>query len=293
MKTLPLNFTQSQPLNLKTTPEIDEKTIQKLIIDNPSILGMGDFYPHDERVQFRGGRLDILLKSTEDTNIRIATEIQLGCLDGDHLYRAWGYYLNERQKYPQYEVSCIVVAEDVDERLLPVIQDLFANKPITLILMKAWRFENNWGLNFIKFFEGVPLGTEEEDEPEYARADRNFWNEKRPKALPLVDEIFKLVQKVTPDLTLNYNRHYIGLTNSNRTNNYVSFAPNAKGEVIMAIKLPLTDENQILMDNTSFSTLDYQTKWKQFRLRITKEKLKDNEKKLLEIFQAAYEYSEK
>jgi hypothetical protein len=286
-----LNFVESEPLSLKQTIEIGEKTIQKLIVDNPSILGLGDFYPHDERVQFRGGRLDILLKSIEDSNVRIAAEIQLGTLDRDHLLRAWEYYLNEKSKFPQYEISCLVVSEDVDERLTPVIQDLFANKPISILLMKGWRVENKWGINFIKFFDGIPLGTEEEDDQDYVKVDRNYWVDKRPKGLPLVDEFLKLIQQVAPEMSLNYNKHYIGLTNTNRSNNFVSFKPNVKGDVIMSIKLPNTQENQTLIENTTFTTLGYDNRWKLHRVRITKDKVTENENNLIDIFKVAYQFS--
>ena len=53
-----------ETLSLKNTPEINEAWVQKVIADDPKILGLGDVVLRDkERRQPKAGRLDILLNS--------------------------------------------------------------------------------------------------------------------------------------------------------------------------------------------------------------------------------------
>jgi hypothetical protein len=280
------NYVETQPLHLKTTPQISEKNIQDLIVNKPSILGIGDYYALDrERIQFRGGRLDILLKSVEESNKRICTEIQLGVLDESHLVRAWEYYLSEKQKYPQYDVSAVLVCEEISDRILPVVRDLFSNKPLTILLMKAFSFGNNWTLEFIKYFDGVPLGLDEEDEEVYEKADRKYWTDLKGNAIGIVDDMLKLIQKVAPNYNLNYNKSYIGLTNQVGSNNFVYFKP-AKKDVTVCFKLDETETTQSIIDTGTFTFIQY--KWKSYRIKINKNQIEENKERLIELINLAH-----
>src|SRR5262249_27118619 len=75
-----MNFTRAERISLKLHPELNEKWVQKLIADDPSILGLGDLVLRDkERMQPRAGRLDLLLEDPDpDTERRYEVEIQLG-----------------------------------------------------------------------------------------------------------------------------------------------------------------------------------------------------------------------
>ena len=71
-------YVKSEPIPLKGHPEFNEKWVQDLIANDPSILGLGDLVLRDvERIQPRAGRLDLLLQDT-DTNRRYEVELQLG-----------------------------------------------------------------------------------------------------------------------------------------------------------------------------------------------------------------------
>ena len=59
----------------------------------------------------------------------------------------------------------------------------------------------------------------------------------------------------------------------------------------MSIKLPNTQENQTLIENTTFTTLGYDNRWKLHRVRITKDKVTENENNLIDIFKVAYQFS--
>ena len=234
---------------------------------------------------FCGGRLDILLKSVEESNKRICTEIQLGVLDESHLLRAWEYYLSEKQQYPQYDVSAVLVCEEVSDRMLPVVRDLFSNKPLTILLMTAFSFGNNWTLNFKEYFNGVPLGLDEEDEEVYEKADRKYWTEKKGNSIGIVDDMLKLIQKVAPDYNLNYLKGYINLTNQVGSNNFVRFIPNNK-DITVCFRLDETETSQSIIDSGTFTFIQY--KKKSYRIKINKSKIEENKEKLIELINLAY-----
>ena len=63
----------------KHHPDLNEKWVQTLIKDDPSILGLGDLEFRDmEKMQPHAGRLDLLLEDPDpDTGRRYEVEIQL------------------------------------------------------------------------------------------------------------------------------------------------------------------------------------------------------------------------
>ena len=83
--------------------------------------GFGDLVLKDrERIQPRAGRLDLLLQDVE-TNQRYEVEIQLGKTDEAHIIRTIEYWDIERKRYPQYDHTAVIVAEDITSRFLNVI----------------------------------------------------------------------------------------------------------------------------------------------------------------------------
>jgi len=61
-------YIRAERLSLKVSTQFNEKWVQKLIADDPAILGLGDLVLRDqERMQPRAGRLDLLLQDPETT----------------------------------------------------------------------------------------------------------------------------------------------------------------------------------------------------------------------------------
>src|SRR2546428_2004279 len=100
---MPVNYIKHETISLKLHPELNERWVQQLIADDPSILGLGDLVLRDkERIQPRAGRLDLLLQEPE-TKRRFEVEIQLGATDETHIIRTVEYWDIERKRYPQYD----------------------------------------------------------------------------------------------------------------------------------------------------------------------------------------------
>src|SRR5690606_18242920 len=94
---------------------ISEKSIQEMIADDPSIIGLGDLVLKDkERIQPRAGRLDLLMQDP-DTNRRYEIELQLGKTDESHIIRTIEYWdidrkgtrLNSSHVKISYAVFCL------------------------------------------------------------------------------------------------------------------------------------------------------------------------------------------
>ena len=95
------NLTISRPVSLKNHPTINERWLQEQIIENPSLLGLGDLMVHRvERQQPTGGRVDLIL---QDEDTRYEVELQLGPLDESHIIRTIEYWDMERRLYPRAE----------------------------------------------------------------------------------------------------------------------------------------------------------------------------------------------
>jgi hypothetical protein len=76
-----IEFERAERLSLRAHPELDEKRVQNLIANDPSIIGLGDLeLRQKERIQPRAGRLDLLLQDP-DTKRRYEIELQLGATD--------------------------------------------------------------------------------------------------------------------------------------------------------------------------------------------------------------------
>ena len=102
-------------VSLKSHPNYNEKWLQDQIAEDPTILGLGNLSLRaKEKVQASGGRLDLLLEDLDaDTPKRYECELQLGATDESHIIRTIEYWDLERKRYPQYDHTAVLVAEDV------------------------------------------------------------------------------------------------------------------------------------------------------------------------------------
>ncbi len=281
-----MNYIRPEFINLRNHDKYSEKWVQKIIEDDPSILGLGDLEVKDsERVQISGGRLDLLLSDPE-SNRRYEVEIQLGKLDESHIIRTIEYWDYERRRFPQYEHCAVIIAEDITSRFLNVISLFNGNIPIIAIQMKAVKIEQNISLLFTKVLDEMTLGTEEEEIQEVV--DRNYWTRKsNTKYLNLMDKVMKSVSELIPGFEVNYNKHYIGLAKDGVSKNFISFNPR-KGSLMLLIKHEQDEEISSVLDDSDLDLLAYDRKWKQYRMRLQESDVERNMEVILPIIEKAY-----
>lgn len=275
-------------IQLKSHPDFNEKWVQNLIAEDPSILGLGDLVLRDmERIQPRAGRLDLLLQDT-DTKRRYEVELQLGSTDEAHIIRTIEYWDIESKRYPQYDHCAVLIAENITSRFLNVISLFNGAMPLIAIQMQAFKVGDNITIVFTKVLDELSRGLVDEDEDaEAAPTDRAYWEKRATKAtLSLIDQVLELLRDIDPTLNLKYNKFYIGLEKDGKPYNFVIFRPK-KSQFNFALKLLETDEVNSKIDDAGLDTLDH--KWGRYRLRLTKDDIRDKSDILKELSQLAYQ----
>jgi len=285
-----LKFVKPEKIWLADHPELREKWVQERIADDPTILGIGDLVLKDkERSHPRAGRLDLLLQDSESTH-RYEVEIQLGSTDESHIIRTIEYWDIERKRYPQYDHSAVIVAEDITARFLNVISLFNGHIPLIAIQMNALKFGDQISLVFTTVMDQLALGLVEEDEEVQAVTDRNFWETERgtKQTVAMADELFSLIKSLDPGLELKYNKFYIGLATNGQPNNFVVFRPRKHG-IDVDVKLPQSAEVDQLCEQAGFDVMDYDKKWGNYRFRLSQEEIKKNTDLLKKLFKRAYD----
>ena len=286
------SYVKPERLWLKAHPELTEKWVQKLIADDPSILGLGDLVLRDqERLQPRAGRLDLLLQEPE-TKRRYELELQLGATDESHIIRTIEYWDIERKRYPQYEHCAVIVAEDITSRFLNVISLFNGVVPLVAIQMQALRIGEQLTIVFTTVVDEMSRGVVDEDEDaEAAPTDRAYWEARANKAtVALADDVLQVARDLDPSLQLKFNKLYIGLSRGDgQPFNFLQFRPK-KNHMILEPKLPQSDDITSIIESAGFDSLEYNKRWGYYRIRLTKADLGAKSDTLRELVRLAYEH---
>ena len=276
-----------QTINLKTHNELNEKWLQEVIAEDPSIIGLGDVILKDkERIQTGAGRLDLLMQDT-DGNGRYEIEIQLGSTDESHIIRTIQYWDIERRRYPQYDHTAVIIAEDITSRFLNVISLFNGFIPLMALQVTAIKTEEGVGLQFTKVLDTVTLGMVDEDEEVSEVTDRDYWLKRAtPKTVGMVDKIFDLSKDFIDDIELNYTKHYIGFKVNNRANNFSLSRPQ-KGGVKLSNRLPKSEETSERISSAELDILNY---WRgMYQIRLTEKELRDNKEVISQLMKEAFD----
>jgi hypothetical protein len=266
----PLKYLKPERIWLKDHPELNERWVQQRIAEDPSLLGLGDLVLKDkERTQPRAGRLDLLLQDPE-SNKRYEVEVQLGKTDEAHIIRTIEYWDIERKRYPQYDHTAVIVAEDVTSRFLNVIALFNGSIPLVAIQMSAVQLGEHVSLICSTVLGEMRLGLVDEDEELHEVADRAYWERRASKStLAIADELFGIIKTFDPALELKYNKFYIGLAKNGQPSNFVVFRPK-KDWLRLELRLERADETQAQLEEAGLDLMDYDGRWGRYRIRLAK-----------------------
>jgi predicted transport protein len=242
-----------------------------------------------ERIHPRAGRLDLLLQDVE-TKRRYEVELQLGSTDEAHIIRTIEYWDIERKRYPQYDHCAVIVAEDITSRFLNVISLFNGTIPLIAIQMQALRIGENIALIFTTVMDEMTRGLVDEDEDAAAApTDRAYWEKRSSKpSMALADELLQVVKEFDASLELKYNKFYIGLSREGQPFNFVEFKPQ-KNLLKLELALPQTDDLDAKIDEAGFDAMDYDKRWRHYRLRLTKSDVTGKTDQIRELMKLAYE----
>lgn len=283
-----LLFIKPVNISLKNHPVYNEKWVQSIIAEDPSILGLGDLILRDkERPQPNAGRLDLLLQDPE-TNRRYEVEIQLGKTDESHIIRTIEYWDIERKRFPQYDHCAVIIAEDITSRFSNIISLFNGYIPFIAIQMKAVQFEDKVSLIFTKVLDELQLGMEEDTE-EQIETDRSYWEKKGSvEVLSIADKILEWIKEIDHNLDFKYNKFYIGLSKNGQPYNFVIFRAK-KNHLRAEIKLPRTEEIDKKIEETDLDVMEYWARDQRYRFRLDKNDLKKHEEIIKWLLKTSYE----
>lgn len=275
-------------VSIRNNPELNERWVQERIAEDPSIIGLGDLVLKDkERVQTGAGRLDLLLQEA-DANRRYEVEIQLGRTDESHIIRTIEYWDIERKRYPQYDHTAVIVAEEITSRFLNVISLFNGTIPLVAIQMNAVQLGGSVSLMFTTVLDQVHLGLVEEDEEVHEATDRAYWENRGSKStVALVDELLEVTRNFDPQLELKYNKFYIGLAKNGQPNNFVIFRPQ-KNAIRVEPRIHKSEAIESAVEAAGLDVMDYDNRWSRYRIRLQKGDLTKHADVLRRLFEAAY-----
>lgn len=281
-----LKYVKFEKVSLKNHPVFNEQWLQERIIDDPSILGLGYVILKDkERIQPRGGRLDLLFQDP-DSNQRYEVEIQLGKSDESHIIRTIEYWDVERKRFPQYDHTAVIIAEDITSRFLNIIGLFNGFIPLIAIQINAIKYKENVSLVCTTVLDQMTLGLEEEEEQEVA--DRSYW-EKRgtTSTVAMADDLLDIIKSFDPSFELKYNKFYIGLAKEGQPNNFAIFRPQKNG-LRLEVRLKKAEQIEEKFNDLGLDLMDYDAKWGRYRIRLAKDDIKKHADFLKELLQNAY-----
>lgn len=284
-----LKYVKFENVQLRNNAEFNEKWLQDRIIEDPSVLGLGDVILKDkERIQPGGGRLDLLFQDP-DSMMRYEVEIQLGRTDESHVIRTIEYWDIERKRYPQYDHTAVIIAEDITSRFLNIIGLFNGFIPLIAIQLSALRLEDRVGLIFTRVLDQTSLGLVEEDEAGEV-ADRSYWEKRATHtSVAIADELYSLIKTFDPAIELKYNKFYIGLAKNGQPNNFAIFRPQKNG-LRLEIRLAKSEDVEAKLNETGLDLMEY-SRWGRYRIRLTKDDIKKHSVFLQELLKKAYEES--
>jgi predicted transport protein len=160
--------------------------------------------------------------------------------------------------------------------------------PLVAIQMQAYRVGDQVSLLFTTVLDQMKLGLVDEDEEVAEAADRSYWEQRGSKVtLEMTDKLHAIIRTLDPELSLKYNKFYIGLAKNDQPNNFAIFRPK-KDWVRLEFRLERSDEMQAKLEQAGLDVMDYDDHWGRYRVRLTKGDIEKYQDLLKELLQKSY-----
>ena len=154
------SFVKARRLRLTSDPALNDDWLRERIVDDPSLLGLGDLQlVGDGRV--RDGRVELLLHDPR-TKLRFTVLVRTGAAEEVDLVRALEHWTVERGRCPECEHFPVVVAEHFPARFLTAADTLGATIPLSAIQVSALGVAEFISLHFSLVLDRLPDGVRHE-----------------------------------------------------------------------------------------------------------------------------------
>ena len=268
----------------------DERWLQERILEDPSILGLGELSVIErERVQPTGGRLDFLMYDPEENGVRFEIEVMLGKLDESHIIRTIEYWDIERRRFPSLEHRAVIVSEEITNRFFNVISLLNGAVPIIALQLSALQVDNSVILSFTKVIDIPEPDIEGEDGP-VQRTDRAYWESySNPQAIGVVDKMVSMISSPDGAARVTYNKSQIAAGTSGR--HFLWFNPrkiSPRCHIVLRLDEEVRDKIAERFDEVGVFA---GSQGKYMKLRINQKELDEHEELVRELLKACEEYS--
>jgi len=268
---------------------ISEASIESQIAAQPELLGLGDdlVLVDRQRQQPGAGRLDLLLQDADQSK-RWEVELQLGKTDESHIIRVLEYWDIERKRYPNYEHTAVIIAEDITSRFMNVISLFHGAIPLVAIKMEALEHNGEIGLHFTKVLEPIALGSDDEEGAQSA-TDRAYWEARGSKVtVHIADELAEITKSLGIPIELKYNKYYIGVTLNGAPENFIIFRPK-RTFARLEPRLTPSDALRKRYEDAGLNLMSYDQRWGRFRIELHPGDVAKHKEILSEIIKEAYE----
>lgn len=231
---------------------LDEFWLQDYICQNPACLGLGDIeLVSKEKKQSSGGRLDILMKGSDEELYEI--EVMLGETDETHIIRTIEYWDIEKKKRPKRQHTAVLVAEKINTRFYNVINLLSHSVPIIGIQANLYRSGDDISMVFTKIIDSFEE-PEIEEEGEVLHGFE-FLKGKSPETAQVIEILTPIIVSSSSDNRINHRKNgatvFIGgskkMTIARRGNKQASVQYKVSDEERNSIE-ELLDANSIAYD---------------------------------------------
>jgi hypothetical protein len=262
------NYISAETLAMQSHPECNEKWVQTLIADNPSLLGSGNLVLRgNEKRQIRAGRLDLLLEDSQFTT-RYEVELQLGATDPSHIIRSIEYWDFERRRYPNYNHVAVIVAEEITSRFFNVISLFNQAIPIIAIKVAALKVGQHTTLTFTKVLD-IPSLRADDSDGGIAPVDRKWWEDASSAGIMnAADLLLEAARQIHPATAFKFNKAYIATTISGSLSNFFALTPQ-KRALRASFHLEQSAEWDKKIDESGIERISYDARWRNYELRLT------------------------
>jgi hypothetical protein len=280
---LPPTYHKAKPVALRELG-CDERWLQERILDDPSILGLGDVtVVQRERRQRPGGRLDFLL-SEPDENVMYEVEVMLGRVDESHIIRTIEYWDIERRRWPSYDHQAVIIAEEITNRFFNVIGLLNRGIPIVAVQLSAFLVDDKVILTFAKVLDIYEPPGEEEADAELA--DRQWWEKHSNKeSFGIVDRVIGLLSESNKPPRVTYNRNHVALGGARQ--NFCWCHPRKSPHCLLNLKVGLSGVEATVAKLEEVGIAATPRRKETISVRITQRELSEHEQTVKAVLLAA------
>ena len=104
----------------------------------------------------------------------------------------------------------------------------------------------------------------------------------------MADQLLAAVKEFDPNLEPKYNKFYIGLATNGEPTNFVIFRPK-KDWLRVEPRMEKTDDLDARIETAGLDVMDYDVRWRRYRIRVTKDDFKKQEPVLRELLRQAWQ----